>query len=51
VCDDPFFKLRYAERLAADFADARLEWIDDVRAFVPIDQPARLAELIGDFTG
>jgi pimeloyl-ACP methyl ester carboxylesterase len=48
--DDRFFKPRYAERLAADFADARLEWIDDARAFVPIDQPARLAELIGDFT-
>jgi pimeloyl-ACP methyl ester carboxylesterase len=48
--DDPFFKPRYAERLAAEFSDARLEWIDRARAFVPLDQPARLAELITAFT-
>jgi len=47
--DDPFFKPRYAERLAAEFADARLEWVDDARAFVSIDQPVRLAALIDDF--
>jgi pimeloyl-ACP methyl ester carboxylesterase len=48
--DDPFFKPRYAERLAGDFADARLEWIDQCRAFVPLDQPARLGALLADFT-
>lgn len=48
--DDPFFKPRYAERLVADCANARLEWIDGSRAFVPIDAPARLGELIADFT-
>ena len=44
--DDRFFKPKYAERLAGAIPDSRLEWIDDSAAFVPIDQPARLAELI-----
>jgi pimeloyl-ACP methyl ester carboxylesterase len=48
--DDTFFKPRYAERLAAEFPNARLEWIDNARAFVPLDQPQRLAELITGFT-
>jgi pimeloyl-ACP methyl ester carboxylesterase len=48
--DDPFFKPRYAERLAREFSDVRLEWIDRARAFVPLDQPVRLAELITAFT-
>jgi pimeloyl-ACP methyl ester carboxylesterase len=48
--DDRFFKPRHAERLAAEFAEARLEWIDDARTFVPFDQPERLAELITEFT-
>jgi pimeloyl-ACP methyl ester carboxylesterase len=48
--DDTFFKPRYAKRLAADFPNARLEWIDNARAFVPLDQPERLAELIAGFT-
>jgi pimeloyl-ACP methyl ester carboxylesterase len=48
--NDTFFKPRYAERLAADFPSARLEWIDNARAFVPLDQPQRLAELIAGFT-
>jgi pimeloyl-ACP methyl ester carboxylesterase len=47
--DDPFFKPRYAERLASEFSDVRLEWIDRARAFVPLDQPVRLAELITAF--
>lgn len=49
--DDPFFKPRYAERLAADCASARLEWIDGSRAFVPIDAPAALGALIAEFAG
>lgn len=47
--DDPVFKPAYAQRLAADSANATLEWIDQSGAFVPIDQPERLAELIGRF--
>jgi len=47
--DDRFFKPTYAERLAAAIPDSRLEWIDDARTFVSIDQPQRLAELIGSF--
>lgn len=43
---DPFFPLEDAERLAALFADARLERIEDARAFVQMDAPDRLAELI-----
>lgn len=49
--DDPFFKPRYAERLTGEFPNARLEWLDNARAFVPLDQPERLAELITGFTG
>lgn len=43
---DPFFPLTDAEKLAARFPDARLERIDGARAFVQIDAPARLAELV-----
>jgi pimeloyl-ACP methyl ester carboxylesterase len=44
--EDRSFKLRYAERLAAAFPQARLVTIPDSRTFVPEDQPDRLAELI-----
>jgi len=47
--EDRFFKLRYGERLARDFPNARLELIEDSYAFVPIDQPQRTAELIAAF--
>ena len=47
--DDRFFKLRYAERMAEAFPDARLERIEDSYTFVSIDQPARTAELIAAF--
>jgi pimeloyl-ACP methyl ester carboxylesterase len=49
--EDRFFKLKYAERLAGAFPDARLELIDDARTFVSLDQPERLATLIGEFAG
>ncbi len=49
--DDLIFPLRFAERLAALVPGARLERIADSRAFVPEDQPERLAELIGAFAG
>ena len=47
--EDRFFKLAYAERLAREFPDARLELIEDSYTFVPIDQPRRTAELIAAF--
>jgi pimeloyl-ACP methyl ester carboxylesterase len=47
--EDRFFKLRYGERLAEAFPNARLELIEDSYTFVPIDQPARTAELIAAF--
>lgn len=47
--EDRFFKPKFAERLAADIPGSRLEWIDDSRTFVPIDQPARFADLIAGF--
>jgi pimeloyl-ACP methyl ester carboxylesterase len=47
--DDLMFSLRFAERLAAMIPGARLEQIADSRAFVPQDQPERLAELIAAF--
>lgn len=47
--DDKFFPLAHADRLAADFPNARLEWIESARTFSPEDQPERLAELIAGF--
>jgi pimeloyl-ACP methyl ester carboxylesterase len=47
--EDRFFKLSSAERLARDFPNARLERIDESLTFVSIDQPRRLADLVGDF--
>lgn len=47
--EDIVFKLRFAERLAGDIPNSRLELIEDSRTFVPEDQPERLAELIGAF--
>jgi pimeloyl-ACP methyl ester carboxylesterase len=49
--EDRFFKMSNAERLAAAIPNARLERIDDSYAFVPEDQPDRLAELIAEFVG
>jgi pimeloyl-ACP methyl ester carboxylesterase len=46
---DRVFPLKYAKRLAEDVPNARLAEIPDSRTFVPIDQPARLADLIADF--
>lgn len=48
--DDLMFTLSFAERLAAMIPGARLEQIADSRAFVPQDQPLRLAELIAEFS-
>jgi pimeloyl-ACP methyl ester carboxylesterase len=47
--DDLVFPLRFAERLAAMVPGARVEQIADSRAFIPEDQPERLAALIAGF--
>jgi pimeloyl-ACP methyl ester carboxylesterase len=47
--EDVVFKLRFAERLAEDIPNSRVELIEDSRSFVSEDQPERLAELIGAF--
>jgi pimeloyl-ACP methyl ester carboxylesterase len=47
--DDRLFPLEDARRLAALLPDARLETIEGSRTFSMLDQPDRLAELIGGF--
>ncbi|MFZ1154899.1 MAG: alpha/beta fold hydrolase, partial [Solirubrobacteraceae bacterium] len=47
--EDRFFKLRYAERMASAFPNARLERIEDSLTFVSLDQPERTASLIATF--
>jgi pimeloyl-ACP methyl ester carboxylesterase len=46
---DRFFKLDFARRLASTFSDARLVEIENGRTFIPLDEPARLAEEIAAF--
>ena len=47
--DDAFFPLADGRRLAAALPHATLEIIDDARTFSMLDQPDRLAGLIGAF--
>jgi hypothetical protein len=47
--DDAFFPLEDGQRLAATLPNSRLEVIQRSRTFSMIDQPDRLAELIGEF--
>lgn len=49
--DRRLFPLRDAARLAALLPDARLEPIVDARTYVMLDQPDRLAALIGELAG
>jgi pimeloyl-ACP methyl ester carboxylesterase len=49
--EDRFFKIAFAERLAAVFPDARVEPVADAWTFLPEDQPEVLAELIAAFVG
>jgi pimeloyl-ACP methyl ester carboxylesterase len=49
AAEDRFFKLSFAERLAATIQGATLEKIEDSYTFVSEDQPERLAELIEAF--
>ena len=44
-----FFDVKYAERLARDFPNARLERIADSYTYVSEDQPERLARLVAEF--
>ncbi len=46
---DKFFPLKYAQRLRDEVPNAKLVEIQDSKTFVPLDQPARLADLIADF--
>jgi pimeloyl-ACP methyl ester carboxylesterase len=47
--EDRFFKVAFAEKLAATINGATLERIEDSYTFVSEDQPERLAELIARF--
>ena len=47
--EDKVFPIKFGERLAQDFPDARLERIDDSYTYVSEDQPERTAELIAAF--
>jgi pimeloyl-ACP methyl ester carboxylesterase len=47
--EDRFFKVSFAEKLAATIRGATLERIEDSYTFVSEDQPERLAELITRF--
>jgi pimeloyl-ACP methyl ester carboxylesterase len=44
--DQLVFPPSVAERLAADFPQARIEWIDDSLTFVPEDRPHELAAIL-----
>jgi pimeloyl-ACP methyl ester carboxylesterase len=47
--EDPIFPLRFANRLQSMVPGAQLEQIADSGAFVPEDQPTKLAALIQTF--
>jgi pimeloyl-ACP methyl ester carboxylesterase len=46
---DRVFPISYAERLVREAGNATLVRIDDAKTFVPLDQPARVAEEIAEF--
>ncbi|HEY7949987.1 MAG TPA: alpha/beta hydrolase [Solirubrobacterales bacterium] len=46
---DRLFPIKYAKRLAADIPNARIVEIPNSKTFVPLDQPARLADEIASF--
>lgn len=48
--EDRLFPIEHGRRLSRLFPNARLEEIPDNYTFVPIDQPARLASLLREFT-
>jgi pimeloyl-ACP methyl ester carboxylesterase len=46
--DKLVFPIKYAERLAREFPNAKLVRIPDSLTFVPVDQPERLAQALAD---
>ncbi|MGN6215378.1 MAG: alpha/beta fold hydrolase [Solirubrobacterales bacterium] len=46
---DKYFPISYAERLANETSNAEIIKIPDAKTFVPLDQPARVAEEIAAF--
>jgi len=46
--EDRFFKLAYAQRLAAMIPDAKIVEVPGGKTFVPLDEPGRVAELISE---
>jgi pimeloyl-ACP methyl ester carboxylesterase len=46
---DRFFPISYAERLAGEVPDARIVKVPDAATFVPLDQPAAVAQGIAAF--
>jgi pimeloyl-ACP methyl ester carboxylesterase len=48
---DRFFPISYAERLAGEAGNAEVVRVADAKTFVPLDQPARVAEGIAEFAG
>jgi pimeloyl-ACP methyl ester carboxylesterase len=46
---DKFFPIKYAQRLAGEAGNAKIVEIPDSSTFVPLDQPARLADEIAAF--
>ncbi len=46
---DRFFPIKYARRLEREVPNAKLVEVQGSKTFVPLDQPARLADLIADF--
>lgn len=49
--DDVFFPVDDGKRLAEALPDARFELVERSRTFSMIDQPDRLADLVGEFVG
>ena len=47
--DDRLLPRSDAERLAATFPDARLEWIEGAQTFSPEDRPERVSQLVAEF--
>jgi pimeloyl-ACP methyl ester carboxylesterase len=48
---DKYFPIKYAERLAGEVKNAEIVQIQNAKTFVPLDQPARVAEEISKFVG
>ncbi len=47
--EDRLFSLKSAQRLEREVPNAKLVELQDAKTFVPLDQPAQLADLIADF--